>query len=245
MSAIIGGHFDVEARVFWLLLWLFVIVPPAEPIIVTLTGGAGPVDVPYVAAADERLTITARSLAEEPIDVTLEILHDEQQMAYDDDHGTARDELAALDSAIVDFVPPAAGTYTLRIHSFNGAQSGDVEVRVQALPLIPNCDTPLHHATLATNGTAACWLALDAGATLTLAARDVSGTLDPVLRLLDADGAVLAHNDDHAGDDLTLNVLDAKIVDYPIPTDGRFLVEVRDFGSAAGTVEVEIDRAGS
>jgi hypothetical protein len=231
---------------FWLLLWLFQIVTLVDdPTIVTLSGGAGPVDVSYVAADGERLTITARSLADAPIDVTLELLLDEQRLAYNDDHGPALDNLAPLDSAIVDFVLPAAGTYTLRLHSFNGAQSGDIEILVQSSPLVPPCDIPLHSVMLTANRTVACWLELEADTTLTLSARDVSGTLDPVLRLLDADGNMLAYNDDHGSADLTLNTLDSKIADYVVPADGMYMIEVRDFGSAAGAVEIMIDQAAS
>ena len=225
---------------FWLLPWLFAIVIAADTTIMTLTSGAGPVEIAYEMDSGQRITVTARSLADDPIDVTLEILLDNHRMAFNDDHATDIADLAPLDAAIVDFVPPHAGTYTLRIHSFNGAQRGDVEITMQSSPITLPCDMPQHNANLQTNGTFACWLELEAGTALTISARDVSGTLDPVLTLLDADSAVLARNDDHHTADLGLNVLDSKIDAYILPADGRYMVQVRDFGSSSGVVEIMI-----
>lgn len=224
----------------WLVFGLMLIVTAGEPVTVLLTGGDGPVDVQVAVEAGEQLTVTARSLADEPLDVTLEILRDEARLAFNDDHDTDFGDLAPLDAAIVAFVPPEAGTVTLRIHSFNGAQTGEIEVSVESSPLVPPCDEPLHSATLRQNSVFTCWLELEAGATLTVAARDSSGTLDPVLRLLDADQALLADNDDHGTADLTLNVLDAKIADYIIVNDGRYTIQVRDFAGAAGMLDLTL-----
>lgn len=244
IDAIIGGALLLwRTGVFRLLLWLLPILAAANPVVITLTGGAGPVDLPVEVRDGEQITITARSLAADPIDVTLELLRDDRRVAFNDDHSTDIAGLASLDAAIVDFVPPAAGTYTLRIDSFNGAQSGDVEVSVQSSPLVPPCDTPRQRVHVAANQISACWLQLDAGTALTISARDVSGTLDPVVALLDANSTVLASNDDHGSADLTLNVLDAKIAGYVVPADGEYTIQVRDFGSAAGVVEIVIEQA--
>jgi hypothetical protein len=232
-----------RTEVFWVLPWLLASVIQAVPAIITLTGGAGPIEIAYEMDGGEQITIMARSLADDPIDVVLELSLDNQRMAFNDDHGTDIANLAPLDAAIVDFVPPDAGTYTLRIHSFNGAQTGDVEVTVQSSPLIPPCAEPQHIANLVANGTFACWLELEAGTALTISATDVSGTLDPVLTLLDAEATVLARNDDHGTADLTLNVLDAKIAAYIIPVVVRYVIHVGVFVSGNGVFEIMIEQS--
>lgn len=228
---------------WFIALWLLqpVIVTSETPITVTLTAGAGPVDVIYAAAPDEVLTITARSTAAEPIDVTLEVLLDDDRIAFNDDHLTEMDELAPQDSAITGLIIHEAGDYTLRIHSFSGAQSGEVEVLVESKPLVAECEAPTQSVELLPHRAFTCLLDLQAGQTVTLIARDTSGTLDPILALLDEDRALLARNDDHNSPDLTLNVLDAQITGYEVEETGTYTVRVSDFGGAAGTLELHIE----
>jgi hypothetical protein len=229
----------------WWLFILWLIQPgtiiAGTPLTVTLTAGAGPADAVYIAAPDEVLTVTARSAADEPVDVTLEILRDNQRIAFNDDHHTEFSDLAPLDAAITGLHIKEAGVYTLRIHSFSGAQSGEVEVLVQSEPLIQPCETPAQTVELPPNRAFACLLDLQAGQTLTLTARDISGTLDPVLTLLDPDGAQMVINDDHDSSDLTLNVLDAKMVNIPIDEAGTYTVLLSDFGGAAGTLALGVE----
>ncbi len=221
---------------WFIILWLMqpVTLTAEAPVTIMLTAGAGPVDMIYTAAPDEVLTVTARSRAAEPIDVTLELLLDHQRIAFNDDHRTELSDLAAQDSAITGLQLNEAGDYTLRIHSFSGAQSGEVEVQVQSTPLVAPCETPAQTVDLSPNRAFTCLLDVQAGQTLTLTAQDTSGTLDPVLALLDSDGAQMVINNDHGSDDLTLNVLDAQIVSFIIAEAGTYTVRVSDFGGAGG-----------
>lgn len=223
----------------WWLMILWFIQPVIQPTTITLTAGAGPVDVNFTAAPDEVLTITARSLAAEPIDVTLEILLDAERVAFNDDVRAPLDDLAPQDSAITNLIVAEAGNYTLRLHSFSGAQSGDVEVVVQSKPLVEAC--PTGDIPLLPHRAFTCQLDLQAGQTVTLSARDTSGTLDPVLALLDPTGAQAARNDDHASADLKLNVLDAQIAAYAVEQTGTYTVRVSDFGGAAGTFNLLVE----
>jgi hypothetical protein len=224
------------------LLWLLfqpLIITAEAPLTVTLRAGAGPVDVQYSSPGSERLTITARSLAQTPIDVTLEILQGNTRLAFNDDHpGLADTELSANDAALMGLILSAPGVYTLRIHSFSGAQDGPVEVQVQAEPAVGPCPLAAVLELLAQQ-VIVCTLDAEAGQRITLRARDLSGTLDPALALLAPDGMLVAQNDDHASDDLTLNVLDAQIADFPVTETGRYTLRVRDFSGAAGTLELE------
>lgn len=229
---------------WWLvLLWLAqpISAEAGTPVSVMLSAGAGPTDVIYTAAPGEVVTVTARSNAEEPIDVTLEILRENERIAFNDDHRTNLELLAPLDSAISGLLLEETGSYTLRIHSFSGAQSGEVEVLVQSEPLIQPCVTPAQAVELAAHQPFVCLLDLQAGQTVALTARDTSSTLDPVLALLDADDVLLAQNDDHNSDDLLLNVLDARIAKYEISTTGTYTVRVSDFGGAAGALDLRIE----
>ncbi len=229
---------------WFILLWGLLqpaIIEPGVPVTVMLTAGAGPVDVLYAANADERVTITARSRAAEPVDVTLEVLWNEQHLAFSDDHPQADAELGPLDSAVTDLHLREAGEYTLRVHSFSGAQSGEVEIQVEAQPVLIPCELPAQSVTLKPRRGFACQITLEAGQMLTLTARDTSGTLDPMIALLDSEGRQLASNDDHDGADLTLNVLDARIPAYTIPADCICQIQVRDFAGAAGGFELALE----
>jgi hypothetical protein len=229
---------------WWLIiLWLLqpVTITSGTPITITLTAGAGPVGITYTAAPGEVLTVTAQSRAAEPIDVTLEILLDNERIAFNDDHRIELADLAPQDSAITHLIINEAGDYILRIHSFNGAQSGEVEVLVQSRPLVEPCQRPAQTVELLAHHPFTCLLDLQIGQTVALTARDISGTLDLVLALLDSEGALLARNDDHASADLTLNVLDARIANYEVVEAGTYAVRVSDFGGTAGTLELRVD----
>ena len=108
------------------------------------------------------------------------------------------------------------------------------------MPHIPPCDSTPQPVTLRPHTPFTCWLELDEAGTLTASARDTSGTLDPVLRLFDADMNLLALNDDHGSGDLTLNVLDAKLAEIGAGV-GQYQLQVSDFSGAAGTVELTIE----
>lgn len=223
----------------WWFILLWFMQPVIPPTTITLTAGAGPVDVNFTAAPDEVLTITAHSIAAEPIDVTLEVLLGNERIAFNDDHLTMLGDLAPQDSAITGLIVAEAGDYILRLHSFSGAQSGDVEVVVQSKPLVEACtigavQLPPHRAFH-------CTLDLQAGQTIMLTARDTSGTLDPVLALSDPAGTQVIINDDHTSADLTLNVLDAQIAGYAAEQTGTYTVRVSDFAGAAGTFDLLVE----
>src|SRR5690606_14515986 len=216
------------------------IITPEMPVTVTLTAGAGPVDWRYTSSGTEVITVTARSLADEAIDVTLEVLREEQRIAFNDDHFGLSDALADRDAALADLVLAAAGAYTIRVHSFSGAQSGDIEVTLESRPIFVPCDRSPQIIELAAHSPFSCSLTLQAGQMVTLIARDTSGTLDPVLRLSDADGRLLAFNDDHAEFDLSLNVLDAQITAFEPPASCACVLHVSDFAGSAGQLELTI-----
>lgn len=216
-------------------------ITPDAPVIVTLAAYAGPMDLTYVTDGPERIAISARSLAEDtPVDVTLAVLDGTRLLAYNDDHHTNLPDLLPADAHIARLDLPGAGTYTLRIHSFSGAQDGPVEVTLTALPALMTCATGEQAVTLAGADTFRCTLDLPDGAAVTITARDMSGTLDPVLALYGPDGARVAFNDDHGTADVALNLLDARLTGFTTPAAGVYTLAVRDFSGAAGSLALAV-----
>jgi hypothetical protein len=154
-------------------------------------------------------------------------------MAYHD-----VDAAPALENLLLDM----PGDYVIRVQAFNGAQTGAVDVLLTTRPRLLPCEPGEY--TLAAQTVTTCQLELEAGDRLTLTVRDTSGTLDPVLRLYDADRHLVALNDDHATFSTTLNVFDAALFDYQVTVTGRYDVQISDFSGAAGAFELSLDHAG-
>ncbi len=219
----------------FILAWLVLLQPvtPDTPQVVTLTAYAGAVDLEYTTTQPVYLTVTARSLAEEPVDVTLEILAGTRRLAFSDDHASEAASLLPTDALVQSLRLPEAQTYTLRVHSFSGAQSGEVEITVREVPLLAPCETPAQTVELARSRAFTCTLDLHAGQSVHLTARAESEAFDPVLALLDASGARVAFNDDHDTTDPALNTLDAA-AGFTADSDGVYTVRVSDFAGRAG-----------
>lgn len=225
----------------WLLLiGLALLIEADAPQVVTLEAHAGPVDVTYTAAGAEVVRLSARALDDPPIDVTLEVLDGDARLTYADDNADERPDLAPTDAVIERLVLPRAGTYRLRIHSFSGAQSGAVEVRITPYEPAPPC---VEGAVWLRRGAGhSCALTLSAGDRLDLRARDLLGPLDPMLTLIDPTSAVVAANDDHPGIDPTLHQLDAHLADFTAPAAGVYTLRVTDFAGRAGPVALLLGR---
>jgi hypothetical protein len=253
----------ITRRLLYLLAFLFVTntgfaqetdeftLVISQPLTVTLV--AGGIQLKYVADKAGVVTVTARSL-EEPgiIDTTVEILGSDGRRVpggYNDDQTVQRPHLSERDSVIENVVLPVPGLYTLRLYSFNGVDTGKVEVTLETADIFgatieesgPNT---VIQATLPPNHRYAYAFDAVIGTVLTVTARDTSGTLDPLLVLRDADGRIIAQNDDHMNTSVSeLATLDAQISGFEITTSGTYTIEVRDFTGAAGTFELTINRA--
>lgn len=201
----------------------------------------------YAGQAGETITVTARSLdPQSPVDTVLELRLTTRRLAYSDNHTTDRADLLPTDSAVVAFALPADGLYTLRLDSYGSIGVGMVELLlVHADPFAASVTTANGGAahitgTLPPHRTYQYVLSVQAGDRLSITARDTSSSLDPVLRVLDAAGRVLAFNDDHATLDPRLDVLDAQITDLRIDHTGLVTITLADFTGAGGTFEMRL-----
>jgi hypothetical protein len=220
---------------FFILLMLLVPIDPDKPMTISVEGRYVPVDLAYMGKAGEIVAITAHSQADEPIDITLELLLDNQRLAFNDDHQRSDEALHPTDAVIDLFVLPADGEYTIRVNSFSGAQSGNVEVAVQTREALPTCRLPMQIVELPGDRNFSC--VLEPSGQVTMTARDLSGTLDPVLAVY-AGGRRIGYNDDHESSDVTLNTLDAQLSLF---LDEEGVLTVGDFTGAAGTLELTVE----
>jgi hypothetical protein len=225
------------------------------PIIVELTG-QGPVDVLYSAQGAETVNVTVRSVVANTVDPTVEVIDfaNGRTLDYNDDRDPSiRDSrLGAFDSAIQGLALPGAGTYIIRVGSYNNTGIGTVEVLVESrtettassasAPAVS--DSEIIAGSLIPGGTFAYSFRAIEGERVTIAVRDASGTLDPRLLLMDSHFNPLVENDDHSSDDPALDPYDSKIEDFVAPAAGTYNLLVSDFEGAEGAFQLVIVRGG-
>jgi hypothetical protein len=223
-----------------------------EPITVKLADG--PADLIYTASGAETVTVSARSLEEEMLDITLEVLDTRRvRLAFNDDHGTSRTDLDSFDSLIEDLELPVAGDYIIRVNTFNGAGEGSVEVLVSDTnATAESTDAPSDTASTGGSETVpgevpdneSFIYEFDAVANeiVTVTVRATDNVLDPRVSLLNAAGDTLISNDDHSSDDSTLGRYDSRISSFAIPEAGTYTLEISGFGGTGGEFELTIDR---
>ena len=197
------------------IMWLFIAVlamtgttitaqsitdTPTDPMqtdetrLITLDG-ENPTELTYVAVPGEVITISGRSLetdADNPAirDVVLTVLTvDGDQLAYNDNHNSDRDDLAPGDARIERLLLPDAGTYVIRVDTYGGIFEGEVEVTLTAADLYEatfsedEVGTLRVAARLPRDGRYTYTFEAVEGEVLTLTARDTAFTLDPRLTL--------------------------------------------------------------
>jgi hypothetical protein len=230
-------------------------ITAGTPVTAQLIGNFTPVEFTYTGAENEIVNIYVRSATAGQIDTIVELVDSAGEViSRNDDHTTTRPNLSTRDSAIEGFALPAAGSYIIRVNSFDGQTIGPVEVTVETgnpLTSTPattttttttSGDTETFTMTLRSGNPATQTITATAGEVLTISVRDTSGTLDPKLTLSDANGSTLAENDDHSSGDTALDSLDARIVNFLVTSDATYTIEVSDFFGNAGTAEVSVTR---
>jgi len=221
-----------------------------EPQTVTLNADA-PAMLIYSAEESHYITVTTRAISggDDLPDTVLEVLTlDYERLAYDDDTVFVENGEIVIqrDAQLPDLLLPEPGDYRIRVDSFNGVSEGEVEVLVTlADKFTPTIETDENTTTIQARLPLAKVftydISVEAGEQLTLTARDATGAIDPVLRLLDESGAIIAENDDHQSDDLRLNAFAARIAGYNVDADGVLTVQVFDFMGREGSIEIWIE----
>lgn len=216
-----------------------------EPLTVQVTAEE-PALLTYLGMAGQHIRVTTQVEDSDLFDSVLELLTPAgQQLAYSDDQLREDGTLERNAQLLVRL--PEDGRYTIRVDSFNGVSTGAVTVELNVLPDFEVTVTEADDRSVITvnmlAGVAFTYpLDLPAAAQVTITARDLSGTIDPILTLRDAAGDMLASNDDHNSADTRLNIFDAQLVDVPLAAPGRYEIEVADFLGRVGTVEVTIQQ---
>jgi hypothetical protein len=214
-----------------------------EPVTVSYSGTA--VDFAYTAAQDGRVTITAHSI-DGNVDTILEVYDSKQTLVKsNDDSLSPVAGLSGGDSALKDLFL-AAGTYTIRLTSFSGTDSGDVVVSVQgsadaATPVPQSVQTVSGKVLLATeplkvmlSGTMDFVYPAEDGETITIS---VAGLPDNAAKL---NFSVTVFNP--AGDQMTTasnaqaDSGTVEIKNLTLPAAGNYKVELRteDEGESGG-----------
>ncbi|MEO8607413.1 MAG: pre-peptidase C-terminal domain-containing protein [Chloroflexota bacterium] len=181
--------------------------------------------------AGQTVTISAVDVSESgALDVGLKLIAPNGQEEANNDDQTGTDLTTAVDSQISDYILAASGKYTVRVELVNGSGTYRLGI-VQELPFTLSGDAPTQlQGTLEGALPKQRWIFdAKAGQVLTITMQAQTGTLDPVLRLLDKNGNVVADNDDAA--DTALGK-DAQIVMVKIPANGTYTLEAGRFSGA-------------
>lgn len=216
---------------------------------VTIEISGSPVDLVYRAVQPVTINVQARSLVGSTLDTTLEVLDAARvRLAYNDDHGTSRADLNPFDSLITAVELPTAGEYTIRVDTFSGTASGQVEVTLTlgSTPITaPNLDdVPVEtvRGEVPSGDRYVYPVQFTAGTSVTITVRAIDNALDPKVALVNPDGVAVATNDDHGTQDTTLSRYDSRISSFTITTSGQYRIEVSGFGGIGGVFELIIER---
>ncbi len=218
------------------------ILQPDEPMTVTI--GVDPAWLTYSGTTGEIITITTlTAVTDTAPDTTLEILYpDGQRLDYNDDTILPDGNLKG-DAMLREIELPIDGDYLIRVDSFNGVSEGDVDVLLTyadtALDVLSTDDLTIVSGDIASQDSLIYTIDVPAESNLSVTARDVSGTLDPIVRLF-AEDTLLIFNDDHTSGDLSLDVLDAQVSNFSIDSDTAVEIVVSDYLGRAGSVELII-----
>lgn len=183
--------------------------------------------------AGQTVTISAVDASETGIlDVSLKLIApDGSEEASNDDH-SGIDLTTPVDAQLSNHVLATSGNYVVRVELVNGSGTYRLGV-VQELPFTLNTEEATYlQGNLEGSLPKQLWtFEGTAGQVFTITIQTTSGELDPVLRLLDARGDVVAENDDAADSALGKN---AQIVMVTIPANGTYTLEASRFSGAGG-----------
>lgn len=223
------------------------LISPDDPLLIMLNTES-PIDLHYESEGNETISVTVRNVSDEAIDTVLTVMTPAgRHLAYNDDHQRDLPTFEQTDSALIDLLLPDAGVYTIRVNSYGNIAIGEVEVLLTlvdifAQEIIDEGDLITINAQLPVWQIYRYEVAVAEGDVITLTASDRSNTLDLVMRLVDSDGLILAENDDHSTNDLSLNAFDPQISEFGVLDDGIYTLELWDFRGYEGAFRLAIHK---
>jgi hypothetical protein len=191
------------------------------------------------------ITIMARAVDNTEVDPVLWLVDSEARLLAYNHNTLTNDGLIDVTAVITNLVLPTAGLYTIYVDSFNGVSTGEVEVTIRETDrfnVVVEETGSLHvmRLTLPEDSIFVYPITVQEGDNISITVRDGNRQLDPYIRIVDSNGNPIMNNDDHASDDLSLNIFDARITDWQVRADDTYILEVRDFLGRAGDVLLEI-----
>ncbi len=185
-------------------------------------------DWTFTAATDQVVMISAVDASRsDTLDVALRLLSpDGGEVAYRDGQD-GQDLYGLFDAQIRTFTMTEAGVYTVRVERVDGDGTYSLGINVdQGFELSAELATSLRGMLVDSLPVQRWVFQGKAGQVLTVTMQSESGSLDPLLRLLDGSGSLLAENDDAAD---TAMGKDAQLVQVRLPQDGTYVLEAARF----------------
>lgn len=207
---------------------------------------SGPLDLAYTVDGPETISVAVHSLPSNatPLDTTIEITDPQgNQVAFNDDL-TAD----SRDAGVTNVDLKAAGTYTIRLNTFDLLQGGGVEVDLTTSnardsgnpgggPILDVTDTLDGNSpgSYSFNGSAGQVVTITAQAT-----NPVSPDLDLSMILYGPDGSEVANDDDTGGSN-GLGERDPALMHFSLPQTGEYRVEVNSWFNTPGDIAVKVE----
>jgi len=220
----------------------------SEPLLIQLTGN-GPVDLIYSVDAPTTISVYANSLTPNALDTTLEVLDAVgNSLEFNDDLATG-----ARDAGIENLFLPAAGSYTVRLGTFDPTEAGGVRVELLEGNAVREPVTPEGNdsvlldteADLDGRSPGVFTFTGTAGDTVTISAAAVdppAPDMDLSLIVYGPDGDEI-ENDDDSGSGAGLGETDP-LVEITLPEDGEYEIAVRSYFNVAGQIQVRVEKTG-
>lgn len=216
---------------------------PNQPIRIQMTG-AGGLDLVYYAAEAGTVSIYARSMDTNvtPVDTTLDVFDpDGNSLSSNDDLNTS-----SSDAGIENLVIATPGAYRIHLGTFAADETGAVEVRLVMGSAPPPNQGDEITGRIENAQPFEYTFQGQAGQTVTITAQATnppSPNLDLALVVYDPDGTQIGFDDD-SGADAGLGNRDAALMNFTLPADGEYRIEVSSYLNINGDFQLRIETSG-
>ncbi|MBL8162203.1 MAG: pre-peptidase C-terminal domain-containing protein [Anaerolineae bacterium] len=221
-------------------------ITPNQSLLVDIQDGS--VDLIYAAPGPGLISVSARSV-DGSLDTLLEVYApDGTLLERNDDAINPPSNFGSRDSVISNLPLAAAGNYVIRVTSFSGADTGEVEVLLEGSPAVRGAGgevktllvTEPLRIVLTGNGAVDLAYTIADTQSINLYARNLdinTSAIDTTLEIIDPSGLSLASNDDLANGNR-----DAGFEGIILPQPGTYTIRLGSFDpTQAGGVEVVLE----